>query len=555
MSENAPAEHPASRVARLLADGGSSNLADGEWHRLHPLTPLFKGGLVLIIVLGIVIANMRDRLIYLAIGIFAPHEVEEAISAESNDPVSMGLDWLVAQNLLLLGAAALLVVAVVLVLGYWAVWRFQQFRITGERVEIKKGIVFRSQRQAPLDRLQGVDLTRPFPARLIGMAKLRLEGAGSGAGVDLEYLTASKAESVRRDILQLASGVRAARAQERGGPAASAGVATAGIRGAVGAGVQGLIEGVDRDDVVPESVVKIPLLRLIGSQAVSAILWILFFLAILLCAVILPILLFENGPERWIIMAGAGFASGIPMFIAVFAIVWSALSKGFRYSIAPTPDGVRISGGLLTTVSRTIPPGRVHAVEITQSLLWRPFGWWTVRINRMGSQSAAQQANSQQQAAATVLPVGKRADVERVVELLMPDAPAGDALFAWEHGIQGPKRDDPFTIAPRRAWIWHPFARRRRGVRVTGFGVLLRRGLFSRRLALFPLARLQGVSLRQGVFARSQRLAALVLHTVPGPVTGRASCLDLDDAQRIADLVSRGSVAAASADHTHRWAS
>src|SRR5690606_8014060 len=34
---------------------GVESLADGEWHRLHPLTPLFKGGLVLIIVAGILL--------------------------------------------------------------------------------------------------------------------------------------------------------------------------------------------------------------------------------------------------------------------------------------------------------------------------------------------------------------------------------------------------------------------------------------------------------------------------------------------------------------------
>ncbi|MGO1922144.1 MAG: PH domain-containing protein, partial [Microbacterium sp.] len=42
----------------------AESLADGEWHRLHPLTPLFKGGLVLIIVAGIVLNSFRDRIIY-----------------------------------------------------------------------------------------------------------------------------------------------------------------------------------------------------------------------------------------------------------------------------------------------------------------------------------------------------------------------------------------------------------------------------------------------------------------------------------------------------------
>ena len=40
-----------------------SPLSDGDGHRMHPLTPLFRGGLVLVIVSGIIIANLRDRVI------------------------------------------------------------------------------------------------------------------------------------------------------------------------------------------------------------------------------------------------------------------------------------------------------------------------------------------------------------------------------------------------------------------------------------------------------------------------------------------------------------
>ena len=47
-------------------------LADGEWHRMHPLTPLFKGGLALIIIAGIAIANLRDRLIAWFVEFFTP---------------------------------------------------------------------------------------------------------------------------------------------------------------------------------------------------------------------------------------------------------------------------------------------------------------------------------------------------------------------------------------------------------------------------------------------------------------------------------------------------
>ena len=39
---------------------------------MHPLTPLLKGGLVLVIVLGYLVANLRERLVYWAISLFTP---------------------------------------------------------------------------------------------------------------------------------------------------------------------------------------------------------------------------------------------------------------------------------------------------------------------------------------------------------------------------------------------------------------------------------------------------------------------------------------------------
>lgn len=533
----------------VLPGGGSSSLADGEWHRLHPLTPLFKGGLFIVVILGIIIANMRDRLIFIGIALFAPEDVRDDVDIDSDDPISWAIDWTIANNMVFLVALALIAILLLVIFALWLVWRFQQFRITDENVEVKKGIIFRSQRRAPLDRVQGVNLTRPFPARLAGMAKLTLEGAGTGADVALEYLATNRAESVRADILRLASGARQQRAEGR-----SSREQPGSLVGTVSSGVSEIIGGVAQDDVAPETVVRIPLGRLIGSHAITGAMWMVFFLVVIGGSVLLPIAVFEDGPDKWIAMLIAGLSTAIPMIIAAVAVVWNALQKGFRYSIAPTPDGVRISSGLLTTVSRTIPPGRVHAVEITQNLLWRPFGWWSIRINRMGGTSAAQQNSSQAQAAAIILPVGTRADVERVASLLLPHAPEGDELFVWQHGMLGPHENDPFTTTPKRAFIWHWLQRGRLGVRVTSFAMLVRRGRLGRRLAIFPLARLQGVGVSQGVIARAQRLGHLRVHTVPGPISGAVSSLDVEDAQRLADVVGRGAMAAADADQTHRWA-
>jgi len=534
----------------VLPQGGSSSLADGEWHRMHPLTPLFKGGLALIVIAGIVISNMRDRVIAWFVGIVAPDEA--GYVDYGGDP----FDWMLANNMVLIVLLAVLALVIVLVAIFWLVWRFQQFRITGDHVEVRKGMIFRSHRRAPLDRVQGVNLTRPFPARIIGLAKLEVVGAGTDANVPLEYLATARAESVRADILRLASGARAAREQGRSGSASAPGV-RAELIGSVNAGVSGLIEGVDLADVAPESVVKIPAGRLVGSQLIHALLWVLFFGAIWAVAMISTYLGMradgETGRELTVAMLGISLGIGIPMVIAAVGITWAQISKSLRYAIAPTPDGVRITYGLLTTVTETIPPGRIFAVEVTQSLLWRPFGWWTIKINRMSGKSVAQQSSSSGQQFNVVLPVGKRADVERVLALMLPDAPASDIPLVWQHGILGPIEGDPYRTIPRRAWWRRPLSWKRHGYAVTDFGVLLRRGTVWRKLAVFPLARLQGLSVAQGPIDRMQGVSAAQVHSVTGPISGELTGLERDDALALLDGVSRAAALAASRDRTHRW--
>ncbi|MFJ2503200.1 PH domain-containing protein [Microbacterium sp. NPDC087592] len=547
---------PPSPSAAAAVGDSSTTLANGEWHRMHPLTPLFKGGLVLIIVAGIVITNMRDRLITWAVALFAPEEAHVG-DYSGGDPV----DWVLSNNLILVALLSVLGLVIVLVLIFWFVWRFHQFRITGDHVEVRKGFIFRSHRRAPLDRVQGVNLTRPFPARIIGLAKLEVVGAGNDANVELEYLATSRAESVRSDILRLASGARAARnaALNPGSapaPAATApGSARAQLVGSVNSGVNDLLAGVDLADVVPESVVKIPTGRLVGSQLISGLLWVVFFGAIFAIAFgsALIGLLIDGDTDGGVVLLGLGFGMGVPLVIAVVGITWAQISKSLRYSIAPTPDGVRITYGLLTTVTETLPPGRIFAVEVTQSLLWRPFGWWTIKINRMSGKSAAQQSSGSGQQFNVVLPVGKRADVERVLALVLPDVPAESIHSLWEQGVVGPIEGDTYRSMPRRAWWRRPFSWKRHGYLVEEFGLLLRRGIVWRKLAVFPLARLQGVSLSQGPIDRSQRVSGAQVHSVPGPITGYLSGLERADALALLDDVSRAAAEAASRDTTHRW--
>lgn len=511
-----------------------SPLSDGEWHRLHPLTPLLRGGLFLIVVIGIVLANLRDRLVFVFLPWLAP-DIESEVGeweGAGGDPI----DFIIANNLYVMAGLAVLAVLIVVVAVFYTSWRFHTFRITEDDVEVRSGILFRTQRRAPLDRVQGVNLTRPMIARLLGMAKLEVVGAGTDANVKLEYLSTANAEAVRADILRLASGRRLAAASPPADPRHEGRAASLGQR--VGRELTGMIEGPEAPVAEVESVVNIPLGRLVASHVVS-------MSTLVLVLAVIAVMVGVSQGVTWLLFAF------VPAIIGIGAYWVRSIVRSLRYSIAPTPDGVRITFGLFTTITEIVPPGRVHAVEVTQPILWRPAGWWTVRINRLTGRSVTESSTDQ---FTTVLPVGTAADVERVLRLLQPSLPDDERALVVQEGMFGPGEDDTFTNTPRRAWWIRPLSYRRNGFRLTGDVLLMRRGVVWRRLVILPLARLQSFGLYQGPLDRATRVTNVRAHVVAGPVSPFLAAVDRDSALTLFDDVARGSVRAALADRTHRWA-
>nr|WP_232842325.1 PH domain-containing protein [Terrimesophilobacter mesophilus] len=417
------------------------------------------------------------------------------------------------------------------------------FRITDEVVEVRSGILFRTNRKARLDRIQGINIVRPFIARLFGAAKLEINQAGQDANVQLSYLGSASADGLRREILRLASGTHVSAASG------------AQVADRVGLADENVIERrvneflapeLDPDAAPPESIVKLNLGRLVGSLALSGS---TIFLLVLIAAGV-----------TWIATTGDFFALffAIPGAIGFASFYWRRFSKSLRYSIAGTPDGIRVGFGLLSTSNETLPPGRIHSVEVSQPLLWRGPGWWEIKVNR-ASHSSTKGAGGE--ANTTILPVGDRTDVRRVLELMLPEllAQAGDgdlsaAISVIESGLEskgGP--DDGFTNSPRRAAVLRWFSWRRNGFAITTGSLVLRKGAIWRQLVVVPQPRLQSVSLHQGPILRALRLADIHLHTVSGPISADLGAIDQDAAIRFFEDVARVAVSAAQSDTSHRW--
>ncbi|RII86019.1 hypothetical protein DZF92_12090, partial [Clavibacter michiganensis subsp. insidiosus] len=500
----------------------AEELTDGDWHRLHPATPVLRGGVLFLVAIGFLVSSLREQL------------VEQFVPGQRRDGEQDLIPMLVETGSLVWVVLALLAFTLLAVGVSYLSWRMHTFRVTEETVEVRSGILSRTNRRARLDRIQGVNIVRPLIARLIGAAKLEIQVAGNDANLPLQYLRSRDADAFRLRVLRLASGARA----EAAGSAPAAPGAPA--RGFVGSRVDDfLAPELDPDAAPPQSVVRIPLPRLVGAVLLSAPTVVL----VLFVAVGIPLIVRF---EAWYLLVPL-----LPTLLGSAGFFVRRITRSLRYSVAGTPDGVRVGFGLLSTSNDTIPPGRIHAVEVVQPLLWRAAGWWEIRITRASHSSSPGAAGQQN---TSILPVGDRRDVDRVLGLVLPDLVGDQALALVAVGMTGRGgADDGFITSPRRARILKPFSWRRTGFAVDASAFLVRRGVMWRRLVIVPHARTQGVDLTQGPIDRRLDLVSVRAATVAGPVDTRLGAIDRATGIELSTRLVQAAVASARSDTSAHW--
>ena len=102
---------------------------------------------------------------------------------------------------LLVGIAVLGLIGVVSLLVAWLRWRAFTYRITADEVVIADGILNKSRRSIPLERVQDVSLEQKPLARLFGLVTVRIEtGGGDADEATLDSVATAEAERLRATI-------------------------------------------------------------------------------------------------------------------------------------------------------------------------------------------------------------------------------------------------------------------------------------------------------------------------------------------------------------------
>lgn len=504
---------------------GTAN-AEG-WRRLHPISPLLRGGIVLIVVIGILISNLRDRLIgVLFVDRVAPG-VEQAVE-QSGDVLQL-VEFLVDRGLLFLLLGGTGFVLAVIIGSFWLAWRFSTYRITDDAVEARHGVLFRTHRRAPLERIQSVNLQRSLIARAVGVTKIEVLTGGQGGKVELSYLGFRDAKVVREQIIRRSAAKRDG-LDPSGVPVAEA--MDAPVQHLRDRATDFLDADIDPASIASGELVSVPVSRLAGSVALGwEVIAVVGFAILATVGAVTGVFKLFIADEAsvgglWLAVVFASF----PMMFVFGMIAFTQFNKGFKFTLARSADSVRTSGGLTATATETIPFGRVHAVEALQPLLWRPFGWWKVRITLAGHSVAQGGQNGAQN---VVLPVGSVDDVLRVFETLLPsrvfgagseadeevaraehDAELIDGLTGSGHGYLG--------AGSHSAWVLL-LGKSRAGIAIADRGLpeatlRIRRGVLTRSLSVMPMVRAQSVLVRRPLVQRFLGLATVQAHTVLGPV-------------------------------------
>lgn len=82
-------------------------------------------------------------------------------------------------------------------------WRFS-YQLDAQRLLVRQGLLSRSERSVPLDRVRGVDVEAPPLHRLFGLAVLRVDAAAGGGGneeAELDAVSATDAVRLRELLL------------------------------------------------------------------------------------------------------------------------------------------------------------------------------------------------------------------------------------------------------------------------------------------------------------------------------------------------------------------
>lgn len=480
-------------------------------------------------------------------------------------------------------------------------WWFTRYSLDDLAIHRRSGFLFKKNRTIRLESVQSVDISRPLVARLLGVSELRFEVAdGSSEALHIKYVSARKAEVLRRtamasinllrseaagrpvDVLPESMQISAERmpdadqlhqpyeasygapyeasygapaqdgaqpahqqaAPQQGGysqPAPEQGIQQPGAsrRGAR------MPMPVAADPSQPP-IFRISNMRLIASIMLEHLVWLVPAVALMVGAAVIAAIL--DGESPFLIFMALLPGTFVPL-LGYLGTLWARFDGAANFKITPSGQGgVTLRYGFTGTHTQNVMVERIQALVVEQSILWRVFGWYRIKMTIAGI-GVEQNDNQKLVTRNIALPVGNRQEALMVLRLLLPALDEAQAQVLLDTADGSLKRQQPqvpaMIVTPSSARWMDPLTWKRNGVTTVGYTagsarastridsdaarasvgehtrgdlLLIRGGYFIRTLSIVPVNRVLSVSRGQGPLQRAFGCASVHFGTVPGPV-------------------------------------
>lgn len=496
----------------------------------------------------------------------------------------------------LIGFGVLLLILVAGSIDWW----FTRYSLDDLAIHRRSGFLFKKNRTIRLESVQSVDISRPLVARLLGLSELRFEVAdGSSEALHIKYVSARKAEVLRRTAM---ASINLLRSEAAGRPVdvlpgsmqisaermpdadqlhqpfeasyeASYGATlqdgTQQVAPQQGAqqpapeqpapqrpgtqqpavsrrGARGRMPMPVAADPSQPPIFRISNVRLIASIMLEHLVWLVPAVALMVGAAVIAAIM--DGESPFLIFMALLPGTFVPL-LGYLGTLWARFDGAANFKITPSGQGgVTLRYGFTGTHTQNVMVERIQALAVEQSILWRAFGWYRIKMTIAGI-GIEQNDNQKLVTRNVALPVGNKQETLMALRLLLPALDEVQAQVLLDTANGSLKRQQPqvpaMIVTPSSARWMDLLTWKRNGVTTVGYTagsvqattridsdaarssvgehtrgdlLLIRGGYFIRTMSIVPVSRVLSVSWGQGPLQRAFGCASVHFGTVPGPV-------------------------------------
>ena len=477
-------------------------------------------------------------------------------------------------------------------------WWFTRYSLDDLAIHRRSGFLFKKNRTIRLESVQSVDISRPLVARLLGLSELRFEVAdGSSEALHIKYVSARKAEVLRRTAM---ASINLLRSEAAGRPVdvlpGSMQISAermpdadqlhqpfeASYEASYGAPVQGGTQPANQQvepqqggylqptpqqpgtqypgasrrgarmpmpvaaDPSQPPIFRISNVRLIASIMLEHLVWLVPAVALMVGAAVIAAIM--DGESPFLIFMALLPGTFVPL-LGYLGTLWARFDGAANFKITPSGQGgVTLRYGFTGTHTQNVMVERIQALAVEQSILWRAFGWYRIKMTIAGI-GIEQNDNQKLVTRNVALPVGNKQETLMALRLLLPALDEAQAQVLLDTADGSLKRQTPqvpaMIVTPSSARWMDLLTWKRNGVTTVGYTagsvqastridsdaarssvgehtqgdlLLIRGGYFIRTLSIVPVSRVLSVSWGQGPLQRAFGCASVHFGTVPGPV-------------------------------------